>query len=82
MEDKLKIKNIKDLEFSRTLSDQNIFLVLIGTLIISVLFADISNLFIKTTKAELVIVLTLFALLFYYLTSRRLNSTLNTIKNL
>lgn len=82
MEDKSKIKNIKDLEFSRTLSDQNIFLVLVGTLIISVLFGDISHAFIQTTKSELIIVLTLFAILFYYLTSRKLNSTLNTIREL
>ena len=39
-DEKLKLKNIKDLEYSHLLNKQNVFLIMFGTAIISIILSD------------------------------------------
>lgn len=39
-DEKLKLKNIKDLEYNHLLNKQNVFLIIFGTAIISVILSD------------------------------------------
>jgi len=39
-DEKLKLKNIKDLEYNHLLNKQNVFLIMFGTAIISIILSD------------------------------------------
>lgn len=80
MDDKQKIKNIKDLDYNHALNKQNIALVLIGTAILYVIFTDTSS--INIQKSYLLFFLILAAIIFMWYFGRELNKIKEEIKNL
>lgn len=79
-EDKLKLKNIKDLEYNHILNKQNVFLIIFGTAIISTILSE--NLPEDITKWNLVltfILLIIISLLHY---GKKLENKVEEIKNI
>ena len=77
-DEKLKLKNIKDLEYSHLLNKQNVFLIMFGTAIISIILSD--QVPEDITKWGLVlafILATLLSLLHY---GKKLENKINEIK--
>lgn len=79
-EDRQKLKNVKDLEYSRLLNNQNIILVLIGTFMISVFLIDKLPSNISRTDILLFLISSGIGFLIYY--SKKLDEKLEEIKNL
>lgn len=79
---KLKIKNIKDLEYNHLLSKQNIALVLVGTAIISVILTPELPLGQNLTKVDLIFVLFLTFIGFLLYFSKKLEDKTEEIKNI
>jgi len=77
-DEKLKLKNIKDLEYNHLLNKQNVFLIMFGTAIISIILSD--QVPEDITKWGLVlafILATLLSLLHY---GKKLENKINEIK--
>lgn len=79
MEDnKIKLKNIKDLEYNKILNQQNIVLVLIGTAIITVSLTN--NL--PQSKSDIIIFLILVVIFFIVYFSQKLDKIKKEIENI
>lgn len=80
MEDeRLKEKNIKDLEYNKILTNQSISLVIIGTSIITVMLSkEIPE---NIPKLSLILFLALVGILFLLSFSNKLEKKLEEIKN-
>lgn len=78
-----KEKNIRDLEYSRLLSQQNLVLVLLGTCVISILLIDeLPSDFTGTTRGGLIFILVVAAIGFLVFWDKKLEDKANEIRNL
>ena len=77
-DEKLKLKNVKDLEYNHLLNKQNIFLIIFGTAIISTILSD--KLPENMTKWGLILafILAIILSLLYY--GKKLEDKINEIK--
>jgi len=80
MDEKLKLKNIKDLEYNTILNKQNIFLIIFGTAIISIILSD--KLPEDITKWGLILAFILAIILFLLYYGRKLENKINEVKNI
>jgi hypothetical protein len=66
MDEQEKLKNLKDLEFNKTLNHQNIWLVLIGTAMLTLLLQESIPLDLDRRQVFTVLILILFFILWLY----------------
>lgn len=77
-DEKLKLKNIKDLEYNHLLNKQNVFLIIFGIAIISTVLSDkLPEGFTKWGLVFAFILAIILSLLYY---SKKLEDKLNEIK--
>ncbi len=77
-DEKLKLKNVKDLEYNHLLNKQNIFLIIFGTAIISTILSD--KLPENMTKWGLILAFMLAIILSLLYYSKKLEDKINEIK--
>ncbi len=79
-DEKIKLKNIKDLEYNHILNKQNVFLITFGTAIISVILSN--NIPEDLTKGGLILafILAIILSLMYY--GKKLEDKIEEIKNI
>ncbi|MBI2628645.1 hypothetical protein HYW74_01015 [Candidatus Pacearchaeota archaeon] len=80
MDEKQKIKNLKDLEYNHILNKQNIALVLIGTAMIYTLFTE--KLPQNLTRGYLLLFLLIMGIVFLWYFGRELNKIKEDITGL
>jgi len=81
MKDKiLKLKNIKDLEYNHILNKQNVFVIILGTAIISTILSD--KLPENITKWGLVLAFILLIILSLLHYSKKLENKIKEIKDI
>ena len=80
-DEKLKLKNIRDLEYNHLLNKQNIFLILLGTAIISI---SVSSDFLpkNLTKINIIFTFFLFMLLVILYYGKRLKDKSDEIEKI
>ena len=79
-DEKLKLKNIKDLEYDHILSNQNVFLIVFATIIISIVLSD--KLPENLTKWSLVLAFILLFIPVLLYSSKKLEDKINEIYNI
>jgi len=79
-EDKEKLKNIKDLEYSSLLNKQNVFLIVFATAVISIILSDNFPENIDKWNLILTFILAIILSLLYY--GKKLEDKINEIKDL
>ena len=84
VDDANKTKNLMDLQYNRILSEQNIYLVFIGTLIVSSFFTNISKLYpgLTLTNRDVLIFLFFVGAFAINYFSAKLNNLEEEIKNI
>lgn len=78
-DEKLKLKNIKDLEYNHLLNKQNIFVIVFATAVISIILSD--KLPEELTKWGLVLAFILAIILSLLHYSKKLEDKLNEIRD-
>lgn len=78
-DEKLKLKNVKDLEYNHLLNKQNIFVIVCATAIISIIFSDNSS---EEPNWSLVLTFILLIILFLLHYGKKLEGKLDEIKNI
>lgn len=78
-DEKLKLKNIKDLEYNHLLNKQNVFLIVFATAIISIILSD--KLPEDLTKWGLILAFILAIILSLLNYSKKLEDKLSEIRN-
>lgn len=78
-DEKLRLKNIKDLEYNRLLNNQNVFLIIFGTAIISTILSE--TIPEDLTKGGLVLAFALAILLSLLHYGKKLEDKIKEIKN-
>ena len=82
MDEKSKLKNLKDLEYNHIISKQNVSFVLVGTAIISVMISDPNLLPSDLSKSDLILFFILAGIVFFLYFGRKLNEIEEEIKRL
>lgn len=79
-DEKLKLKNIKDLEYNHILNKQNVFLITFGTAIISIILSE--SIPRELTKGGLIFMFILGIILSLLYYGKKLEDKVGEIKNL
>jgi hypothetical protein len=79
-DEKRKLKNIKDLEYNHILNKQNVFLIIFGTAIISVILSN--NIPEEITKGGLILAFILAIILSLMHYGRKLEEKIEEIRNI
>lgn len=74
-----KLKNIYDLKYTQTINYQSIYLVLLGTTVITLWFSNFGLAFVSSLLLKLIV--TLLAVFIGFLIMEYYNSRLDIIKN-
>lgn len=82
MEEKNKLKNLKDLEYNNLLNKQNITLVLIGTALVTLIITDTLYLPFNISKLTLIIILVLGGMFSLSYFNRKLRFIMKEISEL
>ena len=80
MDEREKLKNLKDLEYNKVLNHQNVFLVLIGTSMLTILVQD--SLPSDLNKGSLFMALILILILVIEHYNNKLNKIIDEIKEI
>lgn len=82
MEEKTKLKNLKDLEYNTILNKQNIALVLIGTALVTATITEKAYLPFNISKMTFVIILVLAGILSLFYFNLKLRTIVREIQEL
>lgn len=78
--ERLKLKNLKDLEYNGLLNNQNIVLVLLGTLLISFSLTEVT--YLGMPKTEILVALATLGVLLILYFKKRLHRIMQDIRDL